>query len=206
MILLDLFKVSLGAKYRAQQQKRVTPLTDLVRSTQTEGSPPPTRHPITTLPEPPNVRVFDQSEGAARSRRGQRVQIKCLTCIHPFNPRKTVSDLLFDLNSHLSLTSATGYQPTTSPCLFNLLLKETGEGGGGGCREEGGEEEEEDGPLQQTQRYFCGIKKRQTKAASLKLLPDRESGGHDSACRRFTENDATDSSPELPAGGILSGR
>jgi len=98
VILLFLVNVSYCKKCRAQHWKRVTPHTDLVGSIQIAGSP---CCPITTLLQPPNVRVFDQSGGAARSQRGQRLQIKPLTCIHPLNPRRTVSDLLFDLNSHL---------------------------------------------------------------------------------------------------------
>lgn len=78
---------------------------------QTEGSPPPPpsstlRRPITGLLRPPNVRVSDQSGGAARSQRGQRAQIKCLTPIHPLKPssqssQDLVRNLCFDLNSHL---------------------------------------------------------------------------------------------------------
>lgn len=73
--------------------------------------------PIAKLPQPRNVRVFDQSGGAARSQRGQRPQIKCLTPIHPLKPSSQssqgpVANLHFRFSTLTSAhTPCSGYEP-----------------------------------------------------------------------------------------------
>lgn len=85
------------------------------RSVQTGGS---TRCPITRVLWPLNVRVFDQSGVPSRSQRRQRLQIKCLTSIHPPQTIHPIPAGLIsactDFNTHLTSAQTDQWITVTS--------------------------------------------------------------------------------------------
>lgn len=124
-----------------------------------------------------------ESEGAATA--DKMLDLYPSPQIIPFNLRRS-------LTQHLRLDSSS-HQPTVQKGLFcrrgDLLLRQTN-------------------PGQPALFFFFlwDLIKQTNKQANKRRLCDTRTGSHDSAGRRFAQNDETEPAPELPERRLLSGR
>lgn len=165
-------------------QKLVTRRVDLLRSIQTgvpDGQSEGSDSPWTSG-------SAANQKGGTRSQRGQPRQIKCWTCIHPRKSSPSTS-------AGVSLSTC-----ASTPAPFSQRSR------GAFSRR---------GDLLLPQRNpgkaalslgFKQERKQASKQTNLRRLSDTRTWSHDSAGRRFAENDETEPAPELPEGRLLSGR
>lgn len=170
--------------------------------------------PIRAHLQPTNVRVVDQSEGAARSQRGQRPQIKYLTLVHPTNVSSpglaglSVTRVLVPVLTWVTSTTVGWQSAALVQGLSSLLAGTT-------CYSTSGEAASRLG-----EKCWQTLHDKEPSSSSGRTKVDRAAAplqstpgltwhtvrNHDSSGRRFDQDDETDSSSELPAGRILSGR
>ena len=170
----------------------MTRRADLVRSTQTGGELPPSNHEPPPGPERPGLGPIrsGSAESEATASADKMFDFHPSSQTIPSIPAGTVSNLHFGSNWD------TDASPAEATCYWEpgrLREEKTGEN-----------------------HYSTTTKGLKKKKKKKKSDPSREADpsrncylahgqDHDSARRRFTENDETDSTPELPAGRILSG-